>query len=75
MKERLREVLESHEMDILDVENMSVFIADVMDVYINHLKENEPYAINTIKQYENAKQSVESLYCDVLSEIDYETEL
>lgn len=75
LKKAIKCVMEKHDVDFLYAEEMSYLVEDMMEVYLNHLREYEPYAFSTIRDYEKAKQMVGSLSNDLYFAMDCDNEL
>lgn len=60
-KEKFKEIMNKHCILDCDVEDSIYFIQDLLEFQAEELKQNEPYAVNSIRRLEEAAREVGGL--------------
>lgn len=67
-RKRFEEIMRKHCILDCDVEDAIYFIQDLLEFQANELKQNEPYATNSIRRLEEAAWEVGDLF-DYLEDV------
>lgn len=67
-KSELQKLMKKYNMTELECEDACDFVSDLLEMMANEVKEDEPYATNTIKDYKRASYVVFDLV-DYIEEI------
>lgn len=61
----LKTLMDKYFLSVDEVEDSIEFVRDLLELYVDKLKREEPYAVNTISRLEAAAREVNSILSDV----------
>ena len=73
-KQELIEIMERNDFFQSEIESTINFITDMLETLANEIEENEPYAVNTVKDMRIAAREVRDLEMDIWEAMENDKE-